>query len=211
MSGFTIFIVFLIYLFLLIELDFITNVIRSNPKNYQVWQHRRNIVEYLNDPSQELTFTAEILKRDSKNYHAWQYRQWVIKKYNLWENELSYIDSLLVSDCRNNSAWNQRYFYISQTNDLRKVESLSVLNAEVAFTLDKIDTCIDNESSWNYLRGLLTHINNISSSAYMNNSYPVNVVQFCETKLNSSKEEDKSPFLMAFYVILELFIVLKHF
>lgn len=182
------------------ELDFITNVIRSNPKNYQVWQHRRNIVEYLNDPSMELAFTAEILKRDSKNYHAWQYRQWVVKKYSLWENELSYIDSLLQNDCRNNSAWNQRYFFISQTHDLEKLESLNYLNDEVAFTLEKIEGCMDNESSWNYLRGLITHISSILSSAYVKDRYPANVIQFCETKLNSTKEEDKSPFLTSFYV-----------
>ena len=53
------------------ELEFITNVIRSHPKNYQVWEHRKNVVDYLQDPSQELLFTQQIIKKDSKNYHAW--------------------------------------------------------------------------------------------------------------------------------------------
>lgn len=177
------------------ELEFITSVIRNNPKNYQVWQHRRNIVEYLNDPKHELAFTQEILRKDSKNYHAWQYRQWVVKTFNLWENELNYINSLLDNDIRNNSAWNQRYFYISKTNDLNQSDSLKVLNDEIEYTLSKIGSCIDNESSWNYLRGLLTHVSNLNG-----NSYPASVVQFCETKLNSSREEDKSPFMTVFYV-----------
>lgn len=37
------------------------------------------VVEWLNDPSEELQFTSEILVQDAKNYHAWQHRQWVIK------------------------------------------------------------------------------------------------------------------------------------
>lgn len=41
--------------------------------------HRRVLVEWLKDPSQELEFIAEILNQDAKNYHAWQHRQWVIQ------------------------------------------------------------------------------------------------------------------------------------
>lgn len=66
---------------LLDELDYSEEVINSNPKNYQVWHHRRVIVEWLNNPSKELQLTADILKLDAKNYHAWQHRQWAIKTY----------------------------------------------------------------------------------------------------------------------------------
>lgn len=41
--------------------------------------HRRVLVEWLQDPSQELEFIADILNQDAKNYHAWQHRQWVIQ------------------------------------------------------------------------------------------------------------------------------------
>lgn len=41
--------------------------------------HRRMVVEWLNDPSEELEFIADILSQDAKNYHAWQHRQWVIQ------------------------------------------------------------------------------------------------------------------------------------
>lgn len=37
------------------------------------------VVEWLNDPSEELEFIADILSQDAKNYHAWQHRQWVIQ------------------------------------------------------------------------------------------------------------------------------------
>lgn len=63
------------------ELQYIDDVISDNPKNYQVWHHRRVIVEWLNDPSDELRLTESVLSMDSKNYHAWQHRQWAIKTF----------------------------------------------------------------------------------------------------------------------------------
>jgi protein farnesyltransferase/geranylgeranyltransferase type-1 subunit alpha len=63
------------------ELDYISEVIEDNPKNYQVWHHRRVIVEWLDDPSDELSLTEKILDLDAKNYHAWQHRQWAIETY----------------------------------------------------------------------------------------------------------------------------------
>lgn len=101
------------------------------------------VVEWLNDPSDELQFVAEILSQDAKNYHAWQHRQWVIQvqihslgvacklfadlhlfmvclcvsqEYKLWDGELEYVEELLEEDVRNNSAWNQRHFVISHTS-----------------------------------------------------------------------------------------------
>jgi len=181
------------------ELEFITNVIRSNPKNYQVWQHRRNIVELLNDPSQELKFTEQILKKDSKNYHAWQYRQWVMKRFSLWTEELEFINNLIDKDIRNNSAWNQRYFLICNTNNLNQISSTEILLKEVDFSLEKIEICIDNESAWNYLRGLITHLTVISGDK-LELAYPDKIIEYCTNKMKSAKNEDKSPFLISFIV-----------
>lgn len=63
------------------ELKYIQNVILKTPKNYQVWHHRRVLVEWLEDPSQELYLTETVLGEDAKNYHAWQHRQWAIKTF----------------------------------------------------------------------------------------------------------------------------------
>lgn len=62
-------------------MKYIQNVIEKNPKNYQVWHHRRVLVEWLEDPSQELFLTEAVLAQDAKNYHAWQHRQWAIKTF----------------------------------------------------------------------------------------------------------------------------------
>jgi protein farnesyltransferase/geranylgeranyltransferase type-1 subunit alpha len=180
------------------ELEFISDVIRSNPKNYQVWQHRRSVVEKLQNASQELEFTKQIIRRDSKNYHAWQYRQWAIKKFGLWDvEELNYVNQLLDLDIRNNSAWNQRYFYFSNKHDFTKLDSSEALNSEIDFTLNKIDSCIDNESSWNYLRALINHLNLLNGTKF---TYPNSVVDFLIQKLANNREEDLSPFLISFYV-----------
>lgn len=63
------------------ELIYISKVIENHPKNYQVWHHRRILIEWLKDPSKELALTESVLSMDAKNYHAWQHRQWVIQTY----------------------------------------------------------------------------------------------------------------------------------
>lgn len=63
------------------ELEYTEEIICRNPKSYQVWHHRRVIVEWLNDGSKELDLTEQVLGMDAKNYHAWQHRQWAIKTY----------------------------------------------------------------------------------------------------------------------------------
>ncbi|WAR21228.1 FNTA-like protein [Mya arenaria] len=115
------------------ELTYITNVINKHPKNYQVWHHRRVIVERLQDPGRELDFTASILQDDAKNYHAWQHRQWVIREFDLWDNELGYVEKLLRDDLRNNSAWNQRYFVVNHTTGFTD----DVIEREISVLLDR--------------------------------------------------------------------------
>uniref|UniRef100_A0A7M4G0D6 Protein farnesyltransferase/geranylgeranyltransferase type-1 subunit alpha n=1 Tax=Crocodylus porosus TaxID=8502 RepID=A0A7M4G0D6_CROPO len=128
------------------------DAIELNAANYTVWHHRRVLVEWLQDPSQELEFIADILSQDAKNYHAWQHRQWVIQEFKLWDNELEYVDQLLKEDVRNNSVWNQRHFVISNTTGY---DDPAILNREVQYTLEKIKAVPHNESAWNYLKGIL--------------------------------------------------------
>ncbi|KAL0130035.1 hypothetical protein PUN28_001966 [Cardiocondyla obscurior] len=135
------------------ELKYTDQMIMCNSKNYQVWHHRKIIIEWLQDPSQELPFIETVLHKDAKNYHAWQHRQWCIQTFNLYDKELEYVEQLLNDDVRNNSAWNQRYFVISNTTKFEQ----EVIDREIDFTLEKIELETENESAWNYLRGILLH------------------------------------------------------
>ncbi|KII70794.1 Protein farnesyltransferase/geranylgeranyltransferase type-1 subunit alpha [Thelohanellus kitauei] len=133
------------------ELDFVSNVLRENQKNYQGWYHRSKIVEKLNDYTKELQFTAEILELDNKNYHAWQYRHWLLNQTQGWTNEMSYVEFMLTNDVYNNSAWHQRYQTFLKTKGLND----DSINSEIVYTFQKLDTHIDNEAAWNYLFGLI--------------------------------------------------------
>jgi len=81
----------------------------DSPKSYQVWQHRRWLVEKAADPSKELEVCASVLNNDAKNYNAWSHRQWVVRTYGLWAAELAFAEAMLQEDFRNNSAWNHRW------------------------------------------------------------------------------------------------------
>jgi protein farnesyltransferase/geranylgeranyltransferase type-1 subunit alpha len=75
----------------------------------------------------------------------------VVEKFWLWDHELQYVTELITRDPRNNSAWNQRFNAIKA---LRKLEEPIWLAEEVEFVLQTIHELANNESPWNYLRGL---------------------------------------------------------
>jgi protein farnesyltransferase/geranylgeranyltransferase type-1 subunit alpha len=133
------------------ELAYTESFIEEQPKNYQIWYHRQKLVEWMNDPSKERATIAKMLESDGKNYHAWQHRQWVVRTYKLWDGELEFVDELLMRDLRNNSAWNHRYFVVSSTSGYTD----DVICREVDYALKYIKKAPNNESSWNYLEGVL--------------------------------------------------------
>jgi protein farnesyltransferase/geranylgeranyltransferase type-1 subunit alpha len=56
------------------ELLFMDSFAEENPKNYQIWYHRRAIVEQLGEAGNELAFCSKVFETDAKNYHAWAHR-----------------------------------------------------------------------------------------------------------------------------------------
>lgn len=124
----------------------------DNPKNYQIWYHRRAIVDTSRNASREISFCDRVLSADAKNYHCWAHRQYIVKKYGLWDGELDRVESLLTSDARNNSAWNHRWFVLTQGPG---AISAAVLDREVKYTHSHVQDVQYNESAWNYLRGLV--------------------------------------------------------
>ncbi len=84
------------------------------------------------------------------------FSQWVIRHFNLWDGELDYVDKLLNEDIRNNSAWNQRFFVISSVHGPLPLPD-NIQTQEIEYSIAKIRMAPNNESPWNYLRGIIGH------------------------------------------------------
>jgi protein farnesyltransferase/geranylgeranyltransferase type-1 subunit alpha len=167
------------------ELKWTTLVGGDNPKNYQIWYHRRALLEAYSSQQQqqpeqqprmkdigtaELEYIGTVLQVDGKNYHAWSHRQWVVKVLTVndirsvgWLAEKEYAAKLLETDVRNNSAWNHRWFAIhglaakqNQNNDSDSlVLSLELARDELEFCLAQARLDLHNESPFRYLLALL--------------------------------------------------------
>jgi protein farnesyltransferase/geranylgeranyltransferase type-1 subunit alpha len=91
--------------------------------------------------------------KDAKNYHVWSYRQWLVRKFGLWDGgELEEVERLLRRDVRNNSAWNHRWFLVFGRG---QEVGQDVWDREFDFVKEAIRMAPQNESPWNYLRGLM--------------------------------------------------------
>jgi protein farnesyltransferase/geranylgeranyltransferase type-1 subunit alpha len=160
------------------ELNWVNEVALEHQKNYQIWHHRQLLVDHLypsmsSDPAalqelaeSEIEFMTQMFDEDSKNYHVWSYRQYLVRKLNLFNNaELRSIEALLRTDVRNNSAWSHRFYVVFSdpkhtTPGSRATEHDPKIPAEIIdreIELSKAATfeAPQNQSPWNYLRGVL--------------------------------------------------------
>lgn len=60
------------------------------------------------------------------------------------------MDRLISADVRNNSAWNQRFFVLNHTG-----LSSDIVQRELNYVMNRIRLVKNNESTWNFLRGIL--------------------------------------------------------
>jgi protein farnesyltransferase/geranylgeranyltransferase type-1 subunit alpha len=133
------------------ELDWLDSIALENQKNYQIWQHRKMIIEKKQDYSKEMKMLSEIFEDEPKNFHAWCHRIWVVRRFNLFNGEFEFVEYMLDQDIRNNSVWNYRYFLFNNTAE-KNPESIG---KEVEYALNKIKKVPSNESAYNYIRGLI--------------------------------------------------------
>ena len=128
--------------------------------------HRQTIMSRIPSlPDTELPFLSRMFSKDAKNYHVWSYRQWLVRHFSLWDGEISFVETLLDEDVRNNSAWNHRWFTVfgkqldpSRDSIKSSVSGLmipaTIVDREIEYTQNKIVLAPQNQSSWNYLRGI---------------------------------------------------------
>ncbi|KAF2142236.1 uncharacterized protein K452DRAFT_199301, partial [Aplosporella prunicola CBS 121167] len=139
------------------EIAWLNETALRNLKNYQIWHYRQTIVDKLDSAEGEQEFIASILAKDAKNYHVWSYRQWLVRRFDLWDQgEIEAIERLIAEDVRNNSAWNHRWFLVFG-NDLNNFSNKKVLDREFDYAKAAVHRAPQNESPWNYLRGLVRH------------------------------------------------------
>ncbi|KAK3360063.1 hypothetical protein B0T25DRAFT_495912 [Lasiosphaeria hispida] len=161
------------------ELEWLNQVAFANLKNYQIWHHRHLLVDNLypalaEKPDElarfaaaERDFLTQILVQDTKNYHVWSYRSYLVGKLGVWGSpeELKSIEGLIDDDVRNNSAWSHRFFLVFSdpahtTPGLVATEPdpavpQDITSREVEYAKEKISLAPQNQSPWNYLKGVL--------------------------------------------------------
>jgi protein farnesyltransferase/geranylgeranyltransferase type-1 subunit alpha len=161
------------------EIAWLNEVALANLKNYQIWHHRHLLVEnhypsiasdadaVARFAASEREFLERILAEDTKNYHVWSYRSYLVNKLNLFGDaaELASVERMIDDDVRNNSAWSHRFFLVFSHPD-RSTPGLAatepdpkvpadIVDREVAYAQEKIRLAPQNQSPWNYLRGVL--------------------------------------------------------
>lgn len=152
-------------------------IVHEMPKNYQLWNHRRQIFNHgekqEKDVENELECSLEALENDVKNYHAWAHRQAVLAQAHAQDliKELKYVEKCIDNDVHNNSAWTQRAFIlqkqlqkplvISQEADMSTEggasdsEFQALMTREFEYASEKIHLAPHNKASWGYLLGLM--------------------------------------------------------
>ncbi|KAI0514378.1 prenyltransferase alpha subunit [Xylaria bambusicola] len=161
------------------ELEWLNEVSLEHLKNYQIWHHRQQLLDLHYPAVQsdekavaalaagELDFLTDILEKDTKNYHVWSYRQYLVRKLGLWDSgeEMRSTEMLISQDVLNNSAWSHRFFLVfdnpkqstpgshSTAYDPKVPEE--IILRETAYAEEKIFLAPQNQSPWNYLRGVL--------------------------------------------------------
>lgn len=140
------------------ELEWLNETALTHQKNYQIWHHRNLIVDKLNACEGETEFVERMFERDAKNYHVWSYRQWLVKRFGLWDKgELEFTEKMLQRDVRNNSAWNHRWFVVNgqEAGGASGVADPDIRAREMKFAMQAIAKAPQNQSPWNYLRGII--------------------------------------------------------
>lgn len=169
------------------EIEWLNEVSLNNLKNYQIWHHRRLVMDHYvpaiqSSPEKiaelaksEQKFLEQILAEDTKNYHVWSYRQYMVPKLGIFgESEVAAANELIEEDVRNNSAWSHRFFIVFSDPKHTTAGSLStepdpkvpaeIIDREVQYAQTKILLAPQNQSPWNYLRGVLVKAGRTVSS-----------------------------------------------
>ena len=136
------------------ELEWLDSQMVENQKNYQIWHHRKLLIELLNDESHEKKILDAVFQGEPKNFHAWSHRIWMIRRFNNVEGEFEFIENMLMNDIKNSSVWNYRFFLILFINN-NKIDK-EIIEKEINYAIEKIKLYPINECPYCYIRGFIT-------------------------------------------------------
>lgn len=136
------------------EATFLARILAEDEKNYHVWSYRQHLVRKLAG----IARVAGVLESDSKGLNEAQ-------KASFLASEIQAVEKLIDGDVRNNSAWSHRFFLVfsdptastpgSHSTEADPAIPASIIDREVAFAQEKVKLAPQNQSPWNYLRGVL--------------------------------------------------------
>ncbi|KAK8878366.1 hypothetical protein M9Y10_005134 [Tritrichomonas musculus] len=131
------------------ELQIALRVLKSNPKSYWGWHHRRWCIDLIKDydAHQEIELCNHFIASDNRNFHAWRHRRWAVKKCgDVDDEELKNMTKLIEKNFSNFSAWHYRSELPNVTN----------YEEEIKFTQAAFWTDPNDQSAWIYYRWLLS-------------------------------------------------------
>jgi geranylgeranyl transferase type-2 subunit alpha len=136
--------------FLLKELHMLEKVLQQTLKSYAVWSHRKWVVKYLGQITDEdfirpeLELCKKLFSFDARNFHCWNHRLWLVSHLSDRQSlDLQLSQELIMKDPGNYSAWHVRSTAVS-----------ALPNDELEKTRQAVYTEPSDQSVWQYRRFL---------------------------------------------------------
>eukprot|EP01065_Artemidia_motanka_P039194 TRINITY_DN48069_c0_g1_i1.p1 TRINITY_DN48069_c0_g1~~TRINITY_DN48069_c0_g1_i1.p1 ORF type:complete len:384 (+),score=113.36 TRINITY_DN48069_c0_g1_i1:23-1174(+) len=150
------------------ELGKVAEMVAKWPKNYQIWHHRRELLDkFVAGGGDKGLARAEkavidgVLAEDPKSIHVWGHRRWLCSRFDLPDGEIEATDAMIVQDRFNNSAWNYRFFLVESLElglnpdwpRAAAADPCQVRARECQYALEHLGEAPGNEAVHNYLLG----------------------------------------------------------
>ena len=127
----------------------------TNPKNYQIWYHRRSILEQSFMSCNQ--GNVNVNDNDNNDIDASASIPTSLSTLALVDEELDYIASVLEEDAKNYHAWSHRQWTLKSINMPQKWRE------EIMFINELLEEDVRNNSAWNQ-RWFVSHVGKKSGS-----------------------------------------------
>jgi len=156
------------------ELSMTTAALKTHPKVYWIWNHRRWCLEKVPEEpgregsdlygwkkanwDRELFVVEKMLDADARNFHAWHYRRYVLASMPFPRpevSELTYTTRKIEANFSNFSAWHQRSKVYMSLWDGGSLDPIKCQEEEFELVRNAMYTDPNDQSVWIYHRWLI--------------------------------------------------------